>query len=52
MVYYNSLTSILLTNCPRTFTLGEAQIIAQGILLFILSCILSLLNELDIFPEK
>ncbi|XP_035216451.1 dolichol kinase-like isoform X2 [Stegodyphus dumicola] len=52
MVYYNLLISILLTNCPRTFTLGEVQIIAQGILLFILSCILSLLNELDIFPDK
>ncbi|XP_055931571.1 uncharacterized protein LOC129961948 isoform X3 [Argiope bruennichi] len=50
---YNYLVKNLLIKCPGSFTYGEAQVISQGIMLFVLYSIATLLSkivELRNFP--
>ncbi|KAF8794238.1 Dolichol kinase like protein [Argiope bruennichi] len=53
ILYYNYLVKNLLIKCPGSFTYGEAQVISQGIMLFVLYSIATLLSkivELRNFP--
>ncbi|KAG8185483.1 hypothetical protein JTE90_019741 [Oedothorax gibbosus] len=46
--YYSYLVRNLLLYCPGSFTLGEAQLISQGVIMFLHCCIVTLLNEYNV----
>ncbi|GIY31176.1 dolichol kinase [Caerostris darwini] len=46
VLYYSHLVNKLLLDCPGSFTYGEAQIISQGVTLFLLHSVITLLSKL------
>ncbi|XP_054714471.1 dolichol kinase-like isoform X2 [Uloborus diversus] len=47
ILYYNSLASSIMISCPRSFTVGELQIISQTITLVLLFTVISILLRND-----
>lgn len=48
-LYYSHLLKYLLVKCPGSFTYGEAQVISQGVMLFLVHSILTFMSKVHTY---
>ncbi|GFQ96566.1 dolichol kinase [Trichonephila clavata] len=46
--YYSYLVQKLLSKCPGSFTYGEAQVVSQGVMIFLIYCVITLLSKMHL----